>query len=250
MISACSGLRVHHYKCVPFLVLVFSKCHRVGTHVINCEGPHSIGCAYRVRTLTVELPHFVLINGHAPHKFRWVVSTQRFSLLCRRHSHVLHYRKLWQWWWRGYLPWPAGSLSLRGPRDFRLRYILPYSFKEIQVAKGADWRLRVSLLVDFFPVCIMLIFPLSFAKYFGSGVIVSFLVYVSWFSSPSVQVATAFIHLLSPAISELGSSCLSAAWQVYVRLNTIVSSIYSQQIHDASHIPLRSQCSVFIRSLL
>ncbi|KAN0088666.1 Zinc/iron permease [Tylopilus felleus] len=39
----------------------------------------------------------------------------------------------------------------------------------------------------------------EFAKYFGSGVI----------------VATAFIHLLSPAISELTSPCLSAAWQVY-----------------------------------
>ncbi|KAH0836531.1 Zinc/iron permease [Lanmaoa asiatica] len=39
----------------------------------------------------------------------------------------------------------------------------------------------------------------DFAKYFGSGVI----------------VATAFIHLLGPAISELGSTCLSAAWQEY-----------------------------------
>ncbi|KAG9312726.1 ZIP-like iron-zinc transporter [Chiua virens] len=39
----------------------------------------------------------------------------------------------------------------------------------------------------------------EFAKYFGSGVI----------------VATAFIHLLSPAISELTSPCLSAAWQAY-----------------------------------
>ncbi|KIM60682.1 hypothetical protein SCLCIDRAFT_1216591 [Scleroderma citrinum Foug A] len=39
----------------------------------------------------------------------------------------------------------------------------------------------------------------NFAKYFGSGVI----------------IATAFIHLLSPALSELGSPCLSAAWQEY-----------------------------------
>jgi zinc transporter 1/2/3 len=39
----------------------------------------------------------------------------------------------------------------------------------------------------------------NFAKYFGSGVI----------------IATAFIHLLSPAISELTSPCLSPAWQVY-----------------------------------
>jgi len=39
----------------------------------------------------------------------------------------------------------------------------------------------------------------EFAKYFGSGVI----------------IATAFIHLLSPAIDELGSPCLSPAWQEY-----------------------------------
>ncbi|KZT07469.1 ZIP zinc/iron transport family [Laetiporus sulphureus 93-53] len=37
------------------------------------------------------------------------------------------------------------------------------------------------------------------AKYFGSGVI----------------IATAFIHLLDPAMDELGSECLSAAWQEY-----------------------------------
>ncbi|KAH7881966.1 ZIP-like iron-zinc transporter [Phlebopus sp. FC_14] len=39
----------------------------------------------------------------------------------------------------------------------------------------------------------------EFAKYFGSGVI----------------IATAFIHLLSPALDELGSPCLSPAWQEY-----------------------------------
>jgi zinc transporter 1/2/3 len=39
----------------------------------------------------------------------------------------------------------------------------------------------------------------NFAKYFGSGVI----------------IATAFIHLLDPAISELGSPCLAAAWGDY-----------------------------------
>ncbi|KAJ3932890.1 MAG: ZIP zinc/iron transport family [Lentinula lateritia] len=39
----------------------------------------------------------------------------------------------------------------------------------------------------------------EFAKWFGSGVI----------------IATAFIHLLSPAIDELGSTCLSDAWQGY-----------------------------------
>ncbi|KAI0342402.1 ZIP-like iron-zinc transporter [Trametopsis cervina] len=39
----------------------------------------------------------------------------------------------------------------------------------------------------------------DFAKYFGSGVI----------------IATAFIHLLSPALDELGSPCLDPAWAVY-----------------------------------
>jgi len=39
----------------------------------------------------------------------------------------------------------------------------------------------------------------EFAKYFGSGVI----------------IATAFIHLLSPAINELTSPCLGSAWQGY-----------------------------------
>ncbi|KJA28165.1 hypothetical protein HYPSUDRAFT_62552 [Hypholoma sublateritium FD-334 SS-4] len=39
----------------------------------------------------------------------------------------------------------------------------------------------------------------DFAKYFGSGVI----------------IATAFIHLLSPGLDELGSDCLSPAWKEY-----------------------------------
>jgi len=39
----------------------------------------------------------------------------------------------------------------------------------------------------------------DFAKYFGSGVI----------------IATAFIHLLSPGLSELSSPCLNPAWLVY-----------------------------------
>ncbi|KIJ59235.1 hypothetical protein HYDPIDRAFT_170911 [Hydnomerulius pinastri MD-312] len=41
----------------------------------------------------------------------------------------------------------------------------------------------------------------DFAKYFGSGVI----------------IATSFIHLLSPALDELGSPCLSPAWQEYTQ---------------------------------
>ncbi|TXT04872.1 hypothetical protein VHUM_03955 [Vanrija humicola] len=39
----------------------------------------------------------------------------------------------------------------------------------------------------------------EFAKFFGSGVI----------------IATAFIHLLAPAFEELGSPCLTGAWQEY-----------------------------------
>ncbi|WOO85909.1 Zinc-regulated transporter 2 [Vanrija pseudolonga] len=39
----------------------------------------------------------------------------------------------------------------------------------------------------------------EFAKFFGSGVI----------------IATAFIHLLAPAFQELGSPCLTGAWQEY-----------------------------------
>jgi zinc transporter 1/2/3 len=39
----------------------------------------------------------------------------------------------------------------------------------------------------------------QFAKYFGSGVI----------------IATAFIHLLAPALEELGSPCLTGDWTVY-----------------------------------
>lgn len=41
-----------------------------------------------------------------------------------------------------------------------------------------------------------------FAKYFGSGVIIS----------------TAFIHLLTPGFEALGSECLAEIWHDYVRL--------------------------------
>ncbi|KAK0446894.1 ZIP-like iron-zinc transporter [Armillaria borealis] len=43
-------------------------------------------------------------------------------------------------------------------------------------------------------------FVFDFAKYFGSGVI----------------IATAFIHLLSPALDALSSDCLADGWQAYV----------------------------------
>jgi len=59
----------------------------------------------------------------------------------------------------------------------------------------------------------------SFAKYFGSGVIVRRIL-LDYFCGPfmtdNTQIATAFIHLLAPAIEELNSPCLSAAWLNYV----------------------------------
>ncbi|KII87477.1 hypothetical protein PLICRDRAFT_55431 [Plicaturopsis crispa FD-325 SS-3] len=52
----------------------------------------------------------------------------------------------------------------------------------------------------------------DFAKYFGSGVI----------------IATAFIHLLSPALDELSSPCLDPAWLVYpYALAFVMLSIFS-----------------------
>jgi hypothetical protein len=57
----------------------------------------------------------------------------------------------------------------------------------------------------------------SFAKFFGSGVIVSVIPQRSLSLSEAVlQIATAFIHLLASAVSELTSPCLSAAWGIYV----------------------------------
>ncbi|KAA1469105.1 ZIP-like iron-zinc transporter [Dentipellis sp. KUC8613] len=51
----------------------------------------------------------------------------------------------------------------------------------------------------------------DFAKYFGSGVI----------------IATAFIHLLDPAIEELGSPCLGSGWTEYpYALAIALASIY------------------------
>jgi hypothetical protein len=59
-------------------------------------------------------------------------------------------------------------------------------------------RVRLSCLVS---VSYLTIWH-RFAKYLGSGVI----------------IATAFIHLLSPAISELTSPCLGDAWITHVRI--------------------------------
>ena len=59
-------------------------------------------------------------------------------------------------------------------------------------------RVRLPRLVSSFP---SLTNWHSFAKYLGSGVI----------------IATAFIYLLPPAISELTSLCLGTAWNTHVR---------------------------------
>ena len=68
--------------------------------------------------------------------------------------------------------------------------------------------------------------PNRTAKYFGSGVI----------------IATAFIHLLSPGISELTSPCLGQAWQEYVRT-------FSDGIRD-SHSHRLIRCSLIPWHLL
>jgi solute carrier family 39 (zinc transporter), member 1/2/3 len=56
------------------------------------------------------------------------------------------------------------------------------------------------------------------AKYFGSGVIVRTHLARQCLHLTIYQIATAFIHLLNPAIEELGSPCLSPAWQEYVSI--------------------------------
>jgi len=57
----------------------------------------------------------------------------------------------------------------------------------------------------------------SFAKYFGSGVIVrGFYPFIVPLTHGSSQIATAFIHLLNPAIEALSSPCLAPGWSEYV----------------------------------
>jgi hypothetical protein len=60
---------------------------------------------------------------------------------------------------------------------------------------------------------------LSFAKFFGSGVIVSVAQDQGFMNTQRRyphQIATAFIHLLGPGIEELGSECLAEQWGDYV----------------------------------
>ena len=81
----------------------------------------------------------------------------------------------------------------------------------------------------------------DFAKYFGSGVIVCP-------TSPApprilltiLQIATAFIHLLDPAIEELGSPCLPPGWSEYVR-----PSCSSRAIHAANTLPSPSTFTLY-----
>ncbi|KAJ7208868.1 ZIP-like iron-zinc transporter [Mycena pura] len=54
----------------------------------------------------------------------------------------------------------------------------------------------------------------DFAKYFGSGVI----------------IATAFIHLLSPALEELTSDCLSPEWQSYLVILSIMAIFIAELV--------------------
>ncbi|KIY45790.1 ZIP-like iron-zinc transporter [Fistulina hepatica ATCC 64428] len=66
----------------------------------------------------------------------------------------------------------------------------------------------------------------DFAKYFGSGVI----------------IATAFIHLLDPAISALSSSCIDPAWQDYpYALALCMLSIFSIFLVELSSFRLGSE---------
>ncbi|KAK0239072.1 ZIP-like iron-zinc transporter [Armillaria nabsnona] len=78
----------------------------------------------------------------------------------------------------------------------------------------------------------------DFAKYFGSGVI----------------IATAFIHLLSPALDALSSDCLADGWQVYVNLPIFSFSLHVLTV--APHQPyalalcMLSIFSIFIVELI
>ena len=77
-------------------------------------------------------------------------------------------------------------------RRSRLRNVIPHSAFEL-----------VPLFVFSGLYESSLISQSRFAKYFGSG----------------VSIATAFIHLLDPAIEALGSPCLTGAWTEYVCLS-------------------------------
>lgn len=63
------------------------------------------------------------------------------------------------------------------------------------------------------------------AKYFGSGVIVRIVPSLASILLTFTQIATALIHLLEPAVDELGSPCLAAAWGDYVSTPRLVPEL-------------------------
>jgi hypothetical protein len=67
------------------------------------------------------------------------------------------------------------------------------------------------------------------------------------------QIATAFIHLLSPALDELGSPCLAPAWQNYVSIpyqTILFGSLISPRQPYALALALLSIFSIFIVELI
>ena len=116
--------------------------------------------------------------------------------------------------WFHYLHWSSHRIRLHylGRQYYWLH--LPHHRTPLYLCFSSPQRFRVGIP----PPSLLSLshgsFPTSFAKYFGSGVI----------------IATAFIHLLSPAIDELSSPCLGPAWRAYVStppspvdVNSIVS---------------------------
>lgn len=87
----------------------------------------------------------------------------------------------------------------------------------------------------------------DFAKYFGSGVIVCRARPSPVMHSliPS-KIATAFIHLLDPAIDELSSPCLAPGWSEYVRPTLTRHTRFPYVPFSRS--PLNMSYSVFSRT--
>ena len=92
-------------------------------------------------------------------------------------------------------------------RRSRLRNVIPHSAFEL-----------VPLFVFSGLYESSLISQSRFAKYFGSGVI----------------IATAFIHLLDPAIEALGNPCLTGAWTEYVCLSYPTIDV---ETCESTHLP-------------
>lgn len=101
----------------------------------------------------------------------------------------------------------AHSVHLHHPRHLPLRRPPPHLTPEQKAwpDQASSLRVRPSIIAG----CIFTknLDPCSFAKYFGSGVI----------------IATSFIHLLAPAVDALSSPCLKGRWKTYVRLQSKLS---------------------------